>query len=181
MDDAEIVWDFFKSTFPDSLRHSMEGERIETLMKGRVNTTKNHPAPDFAVTDIFGNKIGLKDYRDKSYVLLVFWATTCVPCMKEMPDLKDIRRKYTKDNIEMIFMSNERDSTRFANVLADQEMTNWVNVYNDRELYFRYGYKNYIPQVYLIDKKGQIVYCRNEENDIDLKKLQAFLKRTFDY
>lgn len=44
-------------------------------------------APDFTLTDQFGEEHTLSDYRGK-VVFLNFWATWCGPCQKEMPDIQ---------------------------------------------------------------------------------------------
>ena len=43
-------------------------------------------APDLVLKDLFGFEQSLSAYRGK-IVVLNFWATWCVPCRKEMPDL----------------------------------------------------------------------------------------------
>lgn len=173
----ETVWRTFNSSFPDSFKNSVEGQRLSILLSGRINTTKHHTAPDFTTADINRNRIALKDYYDKSYVLLVFWASWCAPCMQEMPVLKSFRKKYSKNDLVMIFFSSDKDSVKYRSTLINNHMMDWINVPRDKETYYRYGYKNYIPQVYLIDNKGQIVYSRNEENDIDLVKLRRLLTK----
>ena len=45
------------------------------------------PAPDFTLTDQFGNTHTLEDYRGKT-IFLNFWATWCPPCRAEMPDIQ---------------------------------------------------------------------------------------------
>ena len=44
-------------------------------------------APDFSGELNDGSSIKLTDYHHR-FVLLNFWATWCVPCLKEMPDLE---------------------------------------------------------------------------------------------
>jgi len=45
-------------------------------------------APDFVLEDaVTGRPIRLSDYRGRT-VVLNFWATWCVPCREEMPDLQ---------------------------------------------------------------------------------------------
>ena len=64
------------------------------------------PAPDFALTDLDGKEHKLSDYKDKK-VLLVFWATWCPPCLREIPDLIELRETVSEDNLAMLAISNE--------------------------------------------------------------------------
>lgn len=43
-------------------------------------------APDFSLTNIYGDEVSLSDYRGK-IVLVNFWATWCHWCRVEMPDI----------------------------------------------------------------------------------------------
>ena len=45
------------------------------------------PAPHFELKNINGQKTRLSDFNGR-FVILNFWATWCVPCIKEMPELQ---------------------------------------------------------------------------------------------
>ena len=47
------------------------------------------PAPSFALTDQNGAEHKLADYRGK-VIFLIFWATWCGPCQREMPDIQKL-------------------------------------------------------------------------------------------
>ena len=47
------------------------------------------PAPDFALRNADGQVVKLSDYRGK-VVWVNFWATWCVPCKKELPDIQTL-------------------------------------------------------------------------------------------
>lgn len=53
-------------------------------------------APDFEVSDIDGSRHRLSDYRRK-VVYLNFWATWCVPCQAEMPDIHRLTSEHEAD------------------------------------------------------------------------------------
>ncbi len=50
-------------------------------------------APDFEITDFDGHRHRLSDYRGK-VVYLNFWATWCVPCKAELPDIYRLQQQY---------------------------------------------------------------------------------------
>ena len=52
------------------------------------------PAPDFELELLYGEKVGLEDYRGK-VVLLNFWATWCAPCRVEMPAIQSRFEQYS--------------------------------------------------------------------------------------
>ena len=51
------------------------------------------PTPEISLTDLDGKPIALDDFKGK-VVLLNLWATWCQPCIKEMPSLVDLQKKF---------------------------------------------------------------------------------------
>jgi len=49
-------------------------------------------AADFTLHGLAGQKIRLSDFRGKT-VLLNFWTTWCMPCLREMPDLVELQKR----------------------------------------------------------------------------------------
>ena len=43
-------------------------------------------------------------FKDKNFFFLNFWATWCPPCIKEIPELIKLRKKYI-NSIEVFFIS----------------------------------------------------------------------------
>ena len=51
-------------------------------------------AIDFSLKDIDGNSMRLSDYIGEHIILIDFWATWCVPCVKELPHFQKFHDKY---------------------------------------------------------------------------------------
>ena len=77
--------------------------------------------PDFSVTDIDGKKHKLSEYRGKN-VMVVFWATWCMPCMEEVPHLVALRDIMSKDKLAILAISSEPEDAVKATA-QNREMT----------------------------------------------------------
>ncbi|MDP2932391.1 MAG: TlpA disulfide reductase family protein [Chloroflexota bacterium] len=60
-----------------------------------------HPAPDFTLLDLEGNRVTLSDFRGK-VVFINFWASWCPPCRAEMPDIEAVYQKYKDKGVVVI-------------------------------------------------------------------------------
>lgn len=175
---ADSLLDFYQQNFPDSLKNTYEGIEIVKRLQGRINTKKGGEAPDFRIQDIKGNVISLSGLRGK-YILLDFWASWCVPCMQAMPEIKSLRAKYPKDKLEIISVTLDKTYSNF-NTAIKKINADWTQIYEGSELVTRYAV-GLIPQVFLINDKGIMVYNIAEENDYKYVKLKTLLEAAIEY
>lgn len=61
------------------------------------------PAPDFTLTDQYGQSHTLSDYQGKT-VFLNFWATWCGPCKMEMPDIQALYEDWDENAGELVVL-----------------------------------------------------------------------------
>ena len=59
------------------------------------------PAPSFELKTLKGEIFKSSDLKNKA-VILNFWATWCVPCIKEMPELNKAYTSFKNDDVEII-------------------------------------------------------------------------------
>lgn len=57
-------------------------------------------APDFTLKNLKGEEVSLSDYKGK-IVLINFWATWCVYCDKEMPDMQ----RLSEENDDLVILA----------------------------------------------------------------------------
>lgn len=166
------VLDFYKGTLPtDSVK--MLYETLDPLLKDSnyglkiqeqinlhiVNT--GDVAPNFYREDSEGNVLSLNQFKGKT-VLLDFGAGWCVPCKKEIPEIKRIYDKYHSKGLEIIGVSNDYDKISWKEYIEKEKLT-WHHIYEGIMQLKTEGsisnlyYVQPIPAYILIDKNGIII------------------------
>ncbi len=73
------------------------GRRIAAVQVGE-------PAPAYQAVSLAGDSVSLERLRDK-VVLLNIWATWCIPCRTEMPELQRLYQQYAPRGLEVVGVS----------------------------------------------------------------------------
>lgn len=162
------IYEFFNTVFPAEFKESYEGKSVKTRLEGNLKIKVGMQCPLFKTTDYAGNELSTDSLNGK-YYLISFWATWCGPCLEEIPQLKSIRKSYNKDQLAIISISRDTDSTMFIKGIDDYKM-NWTHVFNNPVMENLFG-KKPIPSVYLIDQNGKIIFSSWEKNLIELDNI----------
>ncbi len=161
--------------FPTDIQNSLEGKLLlKTIQTKRLRST-NKPetgkvAPNFETKDINGKMVKLENLKGK-YVLLVFWATWCVPCVKEIPQIIDIRKKYTSEKLEVISISLDEDKQKHKTFVKHKKM-DWTHIIGTKTIIQDY-FINGIPETLLVDPTGKVVYMNVGNDKESLQKAIA--------
>jgi cytochrome c biogenesis protein CcmG/thiol:disulfide interchange protein DsbE len=110
------------------------------------------PAPDFTVQDS-DRKVSLHDLKGKP-ILLNFWASYCVPCIREMPSLTQLQRRMGR-NLTILAVSVDEDPDAYHKFLRDHQielLTVWDPAKKSPALY---GTQMF-PETYIIDASGTV-------------------------
>ena len=134
-------------------------KRIKYMNDTKKKTDVGARFVDFKLKDLEGNAVRLSDYAGKgSPVLIDFWASWCVYCIKEMPDIKKLYDKYKDRNFEIVGVSLDNDHGAWENSVRKHEM-DWPQM-SDLEGWACEAAKLYgiesIPHTVLIDADGKI-------------------------
>lgn len=169
----DTLLSIFNTSFPKSYKESFEGKETEIFLKGKV-LKKNAIAPIIKAADYYSKEE--LSLINKKYTLLVFWASWCKPCIAEIPKIKELHKFYQTDNLKIIYVTLDEDSTKFLQAVKKYDLS-WNHVYGDKNLIKSFGVLG-IPQIFLIDSLGKIAYSREEEKDFksELPILEAILE-----
>ncbi len=162
--------DKIKSKFNDNLAVTEFLVRMAKLKSVQVG----QDAPAFSMKSIDGKNISLADYKGK-YVLLDFWASWCMPCRNENPNIVKAYNNYKDKNFTILGISLDKDPKAWAQAISADKLT-WSHVSELSDFEgptVRLYQIEAIPSSFLIDPTGKIIAknLRGEE-------LAAFLEKT---
>lgn len=168
------------SAFDESLKETDLGRSVYAYISKKQSLLLNRTLPDFSFATNTGQHYKLSSFRYKKYVLLCFWDSYCSPCIRTMPLLKQLNQTYADKGLQMISVSIDRDTNKWLAALRKYELP-WlqtcdlppfVEVPTTRSLYDI----NYIPQYFLIDKEGRLIYHNTQLKDgVNYSVLQKML------
>ena len=149
-------------------RRKTLGEVAQAFLDDWHNLAVGKPAPEINGVDLHGKVLKLSDYRGK-VVALVFWATWCGPCMREIPREKALVERMKGRPFAMLGVDTETNPDAARKVIESQAIT-WPN-WQDGEpgagpiakLYHVQGY----PTIYVIDAAGKIRSKKSHGNELD--------------
>lgn len=133
------------------------------------------PAPAFAFTTLDGRAVSLDSLRGRP-VLLDFWATWCAPCVKSMPELEAVHRRWAARGLTVLGVSiDEGGDALVRKFVAKRKVTYPIAVDAAQDpVWAAYRVKS-VPAAFLIDGEGRIV-AQWTGRGVDVKDLEARLE-----
>jgi thiol-disulfide isomerase/thioredoxin len=152
-------------------------ERLRVL-PAETNSSSQSPAVigtevELGLKDLFGVEQKLSSYRGK-IVVLNFWATWCVPCRKEMPDLAAIQNEYAALGVQVVGAAADsmQDRPKVMQFIKETRINFpiWVGVSTaDMK---RFGLGPALPGTAVIGRDGKILSLNPSViTQAELKKL----------
>lgn len=165
------------SKLSNNLKITPEGKEINRRLQMSKMITVGMMAKNFIQNDRHGNPVSLKDFAGK-YILLDFWASWCLPCREENPNLIEAYQKYKSRNFKIISISidTQKDKDKWLKAIEEDKLP-WLQLSDlkkQNEAAKVYGITT-IPANVLIDPSGKVI-----AKDIKGKELHRFLASIFD-
>ena len=116
-------------------------------------------APDFYLKPAKGKKVKLSNLNGK-VVYLDIWASWCLPCVKNMPNLNHLRSEFKNDDDVVIIGINLDDSKKtWKKAVKKYGLQKNMEVFAGNGMNSKFA-KDYfiqaLPHYILIDKNGQL-------------------------
>lgn len=114
-------------------------------------------APESTFVLLDGSRTTTADFKGK-VTLVNFWATTCVSCVKEMPQLVATHQKFAPRGYQTVAVAMSYDPPAWVlNFAQSRQLPFHVALDNTGEIAQAWGDVKLTPTTYLVDKQGRIV------------------------
>lgn len=111
---------------------------------------------EFVLNDYSGKQIKLSDYRGQ-LLLANFWATWCLPCRAEMPDLIAFHAQHESEGLQLLAV-NTQDEPAQAQAFVRANNMNFPVPVDPQGTVLRALGNGGLPSTFLFDRNGQLVF-----------------------
>jgi thiol-disulfide isomerase/thioredoxin len=127
---------------------------------------------DLVLKDPFGSEQRMNAFKGR-IVILNFWATYCIPCRKEMPDLAAIQNEYAALGVQVIGASTDvaADRTKVLQFVKETKINFPIWLGATTADMIKFGLGAALPGTVIIGRDGRIVkVISGVVNQAELKK-----------
>lgn len=142
-----------------------------------IKRTGPYYLPDITLKTFDGQTVALNSLRGKP-VLVVFWASTCSICLKELPDLIALHNEYAGKGLEIVGIVIYYDDPDDAYAMVqDKGIPYRILLDRDKQATYAFNNVHLTPTTFLVSPDGRIVYRQTGKIDFELirKHTQSWL------
>jgi peroxiredoxin len=131
--------------------------------------------------DLNGKNIIIDVNSIKKPLVILFWATWCLPCKEELKQMKKVYHQF-KEKVDFyaIAVDDPRTVSKVNSYVRSNRLPYKVLLDTDQQIIRKFG-GNVPPFSLVIDKRGKVVYTHSGYKKGDEKKLMKILKNLIRY
>ncbi|MCH7823614.1 MAG: TlpA family protein disulfide reductase [Acidobacteria bacterium] len=111
--------------------------------------------PDFHLNDLDNHDKSFSELRG-TVTLVNFWATWCIPCRAEMPDLDALYRDYKDRGLVVVGIARDPQPDPVREFLTEQVEVSYPNLMADQAVEELFGGIPGLPTTFLLDREGVV-------------------------
>lgn len=148
---------------------------VITLVWFAFESKAMRQVPDLSFPTITGEVIDLKQWQGQP-IVMTFWATDCPVCIKDIPHLVKLYKKYSPQGLKMVAVSMYYDMpSRVIAMTRDKALPYPVALDPMAKIAKAFGDVQQTPKTFLISADGKIVL--SNLGAIDLLEYQSRLNQ----
>lgn len=143
--------------FMSMVKNENYREEVDEYYKNSLKLKPGTLSPSFKFNDIHNKIITLEDLKG-SLIYIDIWATWCLPCIKEIPDLKILEKELRNKEIHFVSMCFKDSKDSFEKFIKEKQLAG-IQLFtpDPNSTFFKEIFLNKIPRHILIDRKGNII------------------------
>jgi len=150
---------------------------ISFLYSEGLEVEKEYRAlPIVKIKSLKGKKISTKKILKEKYTIMSFWATWCVPCLKEMKELDILHHKYKDENFQVVGISVDDSKTikKIKTTLKSKKISYPVYLDTEQKFFGKFNTEA-LPFSILVSPDGEILWEHSGYIPGDEKELEAVI------
>ena len=148
---------------------------ISTIFANESTLAIGDKAPPISLFKLESNKyFRSKEFLGKKNLVVSFFATWCVPCAKEIPELIKMSTEF-KDDFQFVLIDVNEKKDKVKKHVDEKSISLQVILDKYGRVFKSFGGET-LPLLVVIDKKGNISYYHTGYKKGDEKKLNKHLK-----
>lgn len=147
--------------FKNSIK-PVDPSKVKSNTKDEKATEENiNGTINFKSKTIQGKNIDSSIFKDNKLTMINIWATSCMPCIDEMPELQALSKDVKSKGVNIVGIvadTPDEDNETLAKSILDKKGVKFDNIIPDKELH-EWILKNVkgTPTTIFVDKEGKIV------------------------
>ena len=160
--EGKTVEDFepFFEQLETGITDSLTLIELEKIKEQRKKTTKGASVSNFELKNEKGQTVRLSDFKGNIVVVDV-WASWCLPCIKEIPQLNEMKKRFEDDSVVFIGINAMDSKKDWLNALQEMDVKG-VQLFapDDQIPFFKDLMVTSLPRYILIDEQGKLLDSR---------------------
>jgi peroxiredoxin len=160
-----------------SLASEPEPQRDALVKSLPEGTQPGYLALDFTLPDAEGQDVSLADYRGKP-VVMIFWASWCPYCRKEMPLLENLYQEHADQGLVVLgvnLLGSKGETQERALAFAEDNNLTFPILFDVDGEVFRHYRGRGVPNLLFVDRQGVIV--ANHPGAVGAQDLEALIQQ----
>lgn len=141
-----------------SFKRSQYGLAIKNRYLKKVDVQIGNKIPDFTQQNQFGRLVSVSDFKGK-FLLIDFWASWCIPCRKENPNVVKVYKKYKSKGFDILAVSLDFNKQSWLKAIENDNL-DWNHVSDlggwENEVSRMLNVSS-VPSNILVDQKGVVM------------------------
>ena len=128
----------------------------------------------FSFPDIHGKVHTQSEYAGK-WVVINYWATSCGPCLKEIPELVAFHKQHQDRDIVLLGVDFEDIQLSWLKDFMDSVSMNYTVLRSDTSQETPFGTLMVLPTTFIVSPAGELV--ARQTGAVTAADLEAYIKR----